>query len=118
MSFNLKQFKKITFQTGKIAHELEYVNHHVRNKLDELKRQELERLRHFASKEYELRNDIDTEHLKITPEHLDHSNPNTFEIEDLRKLIAKVRTGKHGVFDTVQKSGKILFTYVGSRGVL
>ncbi|CAG2065393.1 unnamed protein product, partial [Timema podura] len=75
--------------TGKIAQELEYVNHQVRTKLDELKRQELERLRHLASKEFEIRNGLDREHLKIGPEHLDHANPHTFEIEDLRKLIAK-----------------------------
>lgn len=77
-------------QSGKIADELEYVNHHVRTKLDEIKRTELERLRHLATKEYELRHGMDTEHLKIPPEHVDLSNPHTFEIEDLRKLILKV----------------------------
>jgi hypothetical protein len=66
------------------------VNHNVRTKLDEIKRSELERLRHLATKEYELRHGMDTEHLKIPPEHLDLSNPHTFEIEDLRKLILKV----------------------------
>jgi hypothetical protein len=66
------------------------VNHHVRTKLDEIKRTELERLRHLATKEYELRHGMDTDHLKIPPEHLDLSNPHTFEIEDLRKLILKV----------------------------
>jgi len=34
---------------------------------------------------------MDTEHLKIPPEHVDFSNPHTFEIEDLRKLILKVK---------------------------
>lgn len=77
-------------QSGKIADELEYVNHHVRTKLDEIKRSELERLRHLATKEYELRHGLDTEHLKMPPEHVDLSNPHTFEIEDLRKLILKV----------------------------
>ena len=62
----------------------------MRTKLDELKRQELERLRHLATREFELQNQMDTEHLKISPQHLDHLNPNSFEIEDLRKLIAKV----------------------------
>ena len=76
-------------QSGIIAHELEFVNHHVRTKLDELKRTELERLRHLATREYELENGLDKNHLKI-PEHLDHSNPHTFEIDDLKKLIAKV----------------------------
>lgn len=48
------------------------------------------RLRHLAQKQYELSNGIDTEHAKISSEHLDHGNPHTFEIEDLKKLIAKV----------------------------
>ncbi|XP_067648484.1 nucleobindin-2 [Eurosta solidaginis] len=75
-------------RNGKIAQELEYVNHHVRTKLDEIKRREIERLRQLANQEYELENEIDREHLKI-PEHLDHDNQHTFEIEDLEKLIKK-----------------------------
>ncbi|XP_011198202.2 nucleobindin-2 [Bactrocera dorsalis] len=73
---------------GKIAQELEYVNHHVRSKLDEIKRREVERLRQLVNQEYELENEIDREHLKI-PQHLDHQNEHTFEIEDLKKLIKK-----------------------------
>lgn len=65
------------------------MNHKVRTKLDELKREELERLRHLATKEYNLMNGLDMSHLKIA-EHLDHSNTHTFEIDDLKKLIAKV----------------------------
>ncbi|PNF41274.1 hypothetical protein B7P43_G01464 [Cryptotermes secundus] len=85
----LEKAEESDIRSGKIASELEYVNHHVRTKLDEIKRTELERLRHLATKEYELRHGMDTEHLKISPEHLDLSNPHTFEIEDLRKLILK-----------------------------
>lgn len=48
----------------------------------------MERLRHLATKQFELTNDIDTEHLKIK-EHLDHTNEHTFEVEDLKKLILK-----------------------------
>lgn len=77
-------------QTGKIAHELQFVDHKIRTKLDELKREELERLRHLATKEYNLVNGLDMGHLKIA-EHLDHANTNTFEIDDLKKLIAKVK---------------------------
>nr|CAG4651227.1 EOG090X0B17 [Simocephalus serrulatus]SVE94424.1 EOG090X0B17 [Simocephalus serrulatus] len=80
-------------RTGKVAKELEYVNHHVRNKLDELKRQEMERLRHLAVQEYERARGLGIPHdgrLKI-PGHLDHKNP-SFETEDLRKLI--VQTSK------------------------
>ncbi|XP_004535529.1 nucleobindin-2 [Ceratitis capitata] len=75
-------------RNGKIAQELEYVNHHVRSKLDEIKRREVERLRKLVNQEYELENEIDRDHLKI-PQHIDHHNEHTFEIEDLKKLIKK-----------------------------
>lgn len=65
---------------------MEYVGHHVRTKLDEIKRREIERIRHLAMKQYEISNDIDRDHMKIS-EHLDHDNHHTFEIEDLKKLI-------------------------------
>jgi len=77
-------------RNGKVAKELEYVNHHVRNKLDELKRQEMERLRHLAVQEYEKAKGLGIPHdgrLKI-PGHLDHKSP-SFETEDLRKLIVQ-----------------------------
>ena len=47
-------------------------------------------MRHLAQKQVELSNGIDTEHVKVSSEHLDHHNPHTFEMEDLKKLIAKV----------------------------
>ncbi|CAO1370979.1 unnamed protein product [Diamesa hyperborea] len=75
-------------RSGKIAQELELVDHNVRTKLDELKRNELERLRSLAKQYFEMTNEIDREHLKIA-EHLDHGNEHTFEIEDLKKLIMK-----------------------------
>ncbi|XP_055689669.1 nucleobindin-2 [Lutzomyia longipalpis] len=84
----LNKLDEVDIRTGKIAQELEYVNHNVRTKLDEIKRTELERLRKLAIKQFEMSNDIDREHLKI-PEHLDHSNQHTFEVEDLKKLIHK-----------------------------
>ncbi|XP_058805477.1 nucleobindin-2 isoform X2 [Phymastichus coffea] len=87
----LESVDESEIRSGKIAHELEFVSHHVRSKLDELKRQELERLRHFATKEFELENGLDPRHMKISEhlEHVDHTNPHTFEIDDLKKLIAK-----------------------------
>lgn len=75
-------------RSGKIAQELELVDHNVRSKLDELKRSELDRLRGLARQYYEMTNEIDREHIKIA-EHLDHDNEHTFEIEDLKKLIKK-----------------------------
>ncbi|KAL0280429.1 UNVERIFIED_CONTAM: hypothetical protein PYX00_001720 [Menopon gallinae] len=86
----LEDAQEADIRSGKIAQELEFVDHKVRTKLDEVKRQELERLRHLAQKQYELNNGIDTEHMKVSSEHLDHENPHTFEMEDLKKLIAKV----------------------------
>lgn len=64
------------------------MNHNVRSRLNELKRQELERLRHLARQAYERSNGMDRKHMKI-PEHLDHLNSDTFEIVDLEKLILK-----------------------------
>ncbi|XP_014483577.1 PREDICTED: nucleobindin-2 isoform X2 [Dinoponera quadriceps] len=84
----LEKADEADIRTGKIAHELQFVDHKVRTKLDELKREELERLRHLATKEHNLMNGLDLNHLKIA-EHLDHSNKHTFEIDDLKKLIAK-----------------------------
>lgn len=68
---------------------MEYVNHNVRRKLDEIKREELERLRRLAMREYELENNLDPTRPDFA-DHLDHQNPHKFEIEDLKKLIHKV----------------------------
>ncbi|XP_055622756.1 nucleobindin-2 [Toxorhynchites rutilus septentrionalis] len=84
----LDKMAESDIRSGKIAQELEYVNHNVRSRLDELKRIELQRLRELATRQFELTNDIDREHLKIA-EHVDHDNQHTFEIEDLKKLILK-----------------------------
>ncbi|XP_012151927.2 nucleobindin 1 isoform X2 [Megachile rotundata] len=84
----LEKADEADIRTGKIAEELQFVNHNIRSRLDELKREELVRLRHLATKENELKNDLDIDHLKIA-EHLDHTNTRTFEIQDLKKLIAK-----------------------------
>ncbi|KAA0187729.1 hypothetical protein HAZT_HAZT009462 [Hyalella azteca] len=73
-------------KSGKIARELHFVDHNVRTKLDELKRRELERIRHLAVQANELSNGLDHNALKV-PVHLDHKNPTRFEVEDLRKLI-------------------------------
>ncbi|KPJ09137.1 Nucleobindin-2 [Papilio machaon] len=77
-------------RSGRIAEQLDFVNHNVRTKLDEIKRRELDRLRHLATKQFELTNDLEINTGKIpSNEHLDHANPHTFEIEDLKKLIKK-----------------------------
>ena len=53
--------------------------------MDEIKRKELERLRHLAIKQNEIQQGIDRKHIKI-PEHLEVRSPR-FEIDDLKKLI-------------------------------
>merc|ERR1712226_210274 len=70
---------------GTIAHELDFVQHGVRSKLDDIKRRELERLRHLFVKQNEINQGIDKKHLKI-PQHLDVRNPK-FDVSDLKKLI-------------------------------
>ncbi len=70
---------------GSIADELDFVHHNVRSQLDDIKRRELERLRHLAMKQYEMNQGIDRQHAKI-PNHIDMKMP-TFEKEDLKKLI-------------------------------
>lgn len=82
----LENAQERDIKSAKIAEELEYVNHHVRNKLDELKRTELQRLRELAKQAYGHENEI---HFN-PPGHLDHENPHTFEVKDLKKLIHKV----------------------------
>lgn len=75
-------------KSGKIAEELEFVSHHVRSRLDEIKRMELERLKELVEKKRQLE---DPNSVLDDPahHHIDHSNPHTFEIDDLKKLIAK-----------------------------
>ena len=70
---------------GSIASELNLVNHNVRNRLDEIKRREVERLRHLAKKKFEHVQGIDRSRIKM-PDHL-HMENGHFAEEDLRKLI-------------------------------
>jgi len=81
----LEEAKVDEIRDGTIAKELEILNHGVRTKLDEIKRQELERLRHLAQRQFELNQGLDKKHFKI-PQHLDVKSPR-FDQEDLMKLI-------------------------------
>lgn len=83
----LEKANENDIRTGKIAHELEFVSHNVRTRLDEIKRMELERLRQLMMKKQQLQENNEVE--DPMHHHIDHSNPHTFEIEDLKKLIAK-----------------------------
>lgn len=84
----LKAASEEDVKTGKVAHNLDFVDHKVRTQLDEIKRREIARIRELATKYHDLKNDIDKEHLKIEHNHIDQTNPHTFEIEDLKKLIS------------------------------
>ena len=81
----LESAKVDEIRDGTIAKELEFLGHGVRTKLDEVKRQELERLRHMAQRQFEAKEGIDRKHFKI-PKHLDVKSAN-FDVEDLQKLI-------------------------------
>uniref|UniRef100_A0A673MJB6 Nucleobindin-2-like n=1 Tax=Sinocyclocheilus rhinocerous TaxID=307959 RepID=A0A673MJB6_9TELE len=77
---------------GKLAKELDFVSHHVRTKLDELKRQEVNRLRTLIKVKQDMNGEkgikgMDHKALLKQFEHLNHMNPYTFEVEDLDRLI-------------------------------
>lgn len=78
-------------QSGKVAAELEYVNHNVRTKLDELKRTELQRLKQLVKESDRLEKmQKEGRNVNDIAGHLDHANEHTFEVADFHKLITKV----------------------------
>ncbi|XP_061466238.1 nucleobindin-2 isoform X1 [Rhineura floridana] len=76
-------------KSGKLSKELDLVSHHVRTRLDELKRQEVARLRMLIKAKIDSFQDsgIDHQFLLKQFEHLNHDNPHTFEAKDLDMLI-------------------------------
>uniref|UniRef100_A0A8D1K0F5 Nucleobindin-1 n=1 Tax=Sus scrofa TaxID=9823 RepID=A0A8D1K0F5_PIG len=78
-------------KSGKLSRELDFVSHHVRTKLDELKRQEVSRLRMLlkAKMDAEQEPNVQLDHLNLLKqfEHLDPQNQHTFEARDLELLI-------------------------------
>jgi len=74
-------------KTGKIAEKLQFVKHHVRTKLDELKRKEINRLRELIGRKAKLNNVHPSEIHTLLPQHIDHNNVETFEEKDLATLI-------------------------------
>ncbi|KAL2093038.1 hypothetical protein ACEWY4_010350 [Coilia grayii] len=80
-----------SIKQGKLAKELDFVSHHVRTKLDELKRQEVNRLRTLIKAKQDMEGGkgltVDYEALLRQFQHLNHMNPHTFEVEDLDRLI-------------------------------
>ncbi|KAM5138312.1 nucleobindin-2 [Mantella aurantiaca] len=76
-------------KSGKISKELDLVGHHVRTKLDELKRQEVARLRMLIKAKLSAPDSaaIDRKALIQQFNHLNHMNPDSFEPQDLDMLI-------------------------------
>ncbi|XP_067902365.1 nucleobindin-2b isoform X2 [Heterodontus francisci] len=76
-------------KSGKLAKELNLVSHLVRTRLDELKRQEVSRLRMLIKAKIDAQQDAGIDHHALLKqfEHLNHQNPHSFEPEDLELLI-------------------------------
>ncbi|MCI4384754.1 hypothetical protein PGIGA_G00042340 [Pangasianodon gigas] len=79
-------------KNGRLSKELDLVGHHVRTRLDELKRQEVSRLRMLLKAKLDSTNmqSVQMDHVSLLKqfEHLDPHNQNTFEARDLELLIA------------------------------
>ncbi|XP_069479874.1 nucleobindin-2 [Ambystoma mexicanum] len=76
-------------KSGKLVGELDLVSHQVRTKLDELKRQEVARLRMLIKAKLDSAADFGINHMSLLKQfqHLNHNNPDTFEPKDLDMLI-------------------------------
>ena len=86
-----KKLENVTeedIRSGKIADEIDFASHHVRTKLDELKRKEIEYQIQLLRKQEDVRKGIHREYWNPMN---DRENPNTFEVADLKRLLAKVR---------------------------
>nr|XP_020461046.1 nucleobindin-2-like isoform X2 [Monopterus albus] len=79
-------------KNGHLSKELDLVSHHVRTQLDELKRQEVSRLRMLLKAKLDSTNmqSLQMDHASLLKqfEHLDPHNQNTFEARDLELLIS------------------------------
>lgn len=76
-------------KSGRLSRELDLVSHHVRTKLDELKRQEVARLRMLIKAKLDSLQDTGIDHHALLKQfdHLNHLNPDKFESTDLDMLI-------------------------------
>lgn len=78
-------------KSGKLSQELDFVSHNVRTKLDELKRQEVSRLRMLLKAKMDAQQEpnLQVDHMNLLKqfEHLDPQNQHTFEARDLELLI-------------------------------
>ncbi|KAM8938752.1 LOW QUALITY PROTEIN: nucleobindin-2 [Pelodytes ibericus] len=76
-------------KSGKISKELDLVSHHIRTRLDELKRQEVARLRMLIRAKMDDLEHTGMDHRTLLKQfdHLNHNNPHSFEPADLDLLI-------------------------------
>ncbi|XP_077424942.1 nucleobindin-2-like isoform X2 [Vanacampus margaritifer] len=76
---------------GKLAKELDFVHNNLRTKLDELKREEMNRLRLLIKAKHDMQTGdgwkVDHQALLKQFEHLNQDNPHSFEPDDLDRLI-------------------------------
>lgn len=84
----LEETNATDIKNGKISVHLEMVAHNIREKLDEIKRREVDRLRILAREKMKTMNGIQKIDERIL-HHLDVQNPHSFEVKDLEKLIVK-----------------------------
>ncbi|XP_077591245.1 nucleobindin-1 isoform X1 [Stigmatopora nigra] len=79
-------------KNGRLSKELDLVSHNVRTRLDELKRQEVSRLRMLLKAKLDSTNtqSLQMDHASLLKqfEHLDPQNQNAFEAKDLELLIS------------------------------
>ncbi|XP_033181146.1 nucleobindin-2 isoform X2 [Mastacembelus armatus] len=87
----LKNANMEDIKNGKLSKELDFVHHNFRTKLDEIKREEMNRLRMLIKAKHDIQDGnswtVDHQALLKQFEHLNHMNPETFEVEDLDRLI-------------------------------
>lgn len=81
-------------KSGRLSKELDFVSHNVRTKLDELKRQEVGRLRMLIKAKLDSLQDVGMNHHALLKQfdHLNHQNPDKFESTDLDMLIRAATT--------------------------
>ncbi|XP_052799526.1 nucleobindin-2-like isoform X2 [Mya arenaria] len=84
----LEEMNMTDIKNGKISQHLELVSHQIREKLDEIKRQEIQRLRQLAKEKIKMMNGVQAMDNSFL-HHLDTKNAHSFEAEDLEKLIKK-----------------------------
>uniref|UniRef100_A0A2K6SVB4 Nucleobindin 2 n=1 Tax=Saimiri boliviensis boliviensis TaxID=39432 RepID=A0A2K6SVB4_SAIBB len=108
-------------KSGRLSKELDLVSHHVRTKLDELKRQEVGRLRMLIKAKLDSIQNIGMDHQALLKQfdHLNHLNPDKFEPTDLDMLIkaAEVGGSRHQEFKT-SLTNMVKPHYVNSDGFL